>query len=494
MEKFDIVYILKEDVGSDELKYSLRSVEKNFEHGKIWFYCGKPEGITPDEYVPERQTGSTKWERARSSLIHICNNDLISEKFWLFNDDFFILAPWQSETPLHRGELRDHINKVEARHGDRQTSYTRQLRMCETQLLDAGLTTLDYALHCPILIDRAKMLEALNAFPSCPMFRSLYGNYAHIGGEYSEDHKIITAGAQVDPDAPFLSTSEATFKGPVKEFVKDMFPDPSKYEFGPKISVIIPYKDSEAWIKDCIDSVTKQEGNFEFLFVDDNSILEKSNQLVTLAAAEDPRIVSLVNTHHTGVSGARNTGLDAASGDWITFLDSDDEMTDGAYKSYCKAIESGYAADVIQFNHLRYYPTKHKTAFKYVNSQGIYKIDKLPECWPMVWNKLFRADFLSDLRFNEKLQFGEDGLFVLNCLIKSKAILQASRELVTVNHRFVNPNSLIRVRTAADIFKYLHELESLVKKQHDPEFRRAVCFILSEYWKADYNIEVICNG
>ena len=224
MRKYDVVYILKRDVKPNELRYSLRSIEENMPHGKVWFYCGKPEGIEPDEYVQHDQTGSVKWERARSSLIKACRNDKISKKFWLLNDDFYVMQPMTSDKPLHRGLLRDHILNIEKRHGGNMTGYTRQLRNCEQQLRDAGLTTLDYALHVPILIDRKKMLEAIE------MFRSLYGNYASIGGEFSKDYKLAASDAEIDLGAPFLSTSDKAFGGPVREYIETRFPNPCRYE------------------------------------------------------------------------------------------------------------------------------------------------------------------------------------------------------------------------------------------------------------------------
>lgn len=230
MRKYDIVYILRDNVGAEELRYSLRSIEANMDHGKVWFYCGKPEGIEPDEYVPHIQTGSTKWERVRSSLIEIGNNNKISKKFWLFNDDFYVLAPMKSEKPLHRGLLMDHILDIEDRHRSTQTSYSRELRKCEDQLRQAGLTTLDYALHIPILIDREKLLETLQMFPRCPMIRSLYGNYAKIGGEFHADVKTMDPNREISEDADFFSTSNRAFAGRVREQLETRFPDPCKYE------------------------------------------------------------------------------------------------------------------------------------------------------------------------------------------------------------------------------------------------------------------------
>ena len=229
MRKYDVVYILKENCPADELRISLRSIEANMTHGKVWFYCGKPEGIEPDEYVPHHQTGGSKWDRVRSSLIKICENDEISEKFWLFNDDFYVLKRMESTKPLHRGLLEDHIAGIVARHGGPST-YSRMLSLCEDQLKQAGLTTLDYAIHVPILVERRKMKEALEMFPRCPMFRSLYGNYAKIGGEFHKDVKTNNPDATINPEADFFSTSNKGFAGNVRAALEEMFPDPCRYE------------------------------------------------------------------------------------------------------------------------------------------------------------------------------------------------------------------------------------------------------------------------
>ena len=232
MRKYDIVYILKANARNDELRYSLRSVVKNMEYRKIWFYCGKPEDITPDCYVAHKQIGGSKWERVRSSLIEVCKNDDITKQFWLFNDDFYVTQPMESAKNYHRGLLKDHILDIERRHGGASTGYTRQLRNCMTQLQDAGLTTLDYAIHIPMLVDRQKALETLMMFPRCPMFRSLYGNYAQIGGDYITDCKTVDPNKVIDKDAPFFSTSNRSFAGEVQRQLADMFPDACKYEDG----------------------------------------------------------------------------------------------------------------------------------------------------------------------------------------------------------------------------------------------------------------------
>ena len=227
---YDIVYILKANASPKELRYSLRSVEENMNFRKVWFYCGKPEGIEPDEHVAMKQTGSTKWERTRSSLIRICENDDITKKFWLFNDDFYVLQPFKRAKAFHRGLIQDHVKVIQRKYGPNGSQYSRNLEDCDDQLYRAGLTTLDYTLHIPMLVERSKMLETFKMFPNCPMFRSLYGNYAKVGGEYHDDVKVADPKDKVDETLDFLSSNDNSFMGEVGKFLAERFPNPSRFE------------------------------------------------------------------------------------------------------------------------------------------------------------------------------------------------------------------------------------------------------------------------
>ena len=95
----------------------------------------------------------------------------------------------------------------------------------------------------------------------------------------------------------------------------------------PKISVIIPTYNTERFVEQAIRSVMYQtERDIEVIVVDDGSS-DGSMELINKLAEDDTRIRVLKNTRQKGVSGARNTGLLAADGEWIGFLDSDDIMT-----------------------------------------------------------------------------------------------------------------------------------------------------------------------
>lgn len=230
MKKYDVVYILKNDVKPDEIRYSLRSIEQNMQHGDVWFVCGQPQGLMPDHRLMIAQTEPVKWDRVRGSLFKVCSNKDVPDRFWLFNDDFFVLQQMTSEAPFYQGLMRDHILRVEKRHHG-VTNYTRHLRECEEVLKGADLPTFDYAVHMPMLIDKAKMLEALKTFSDCPMCRCLYGNYAEVGGEIHEDVKIVTLDEPIPEGADFVSTDNASFAyGAVGRQIRRMFRDKCRYE------------------------------------------------------------------------------------------------------------------------------------------------------------------------------------------------------------------------------------------------------------------------
>ena len=89
-----------------------------------------------------------------------------------------------------------------------------------------------------------------------------------------------------------------------------------------KVSVIIPIYNSEKYIEQCINSVINQTyKNLEIIVVDDNST---DNSLNKIKNIKDKRIKIIELKNNYGVSTARNKGIDASTGDYICFIDSDD--------------------------------------------------------------------------------------------------------------------------------------------------------------------------
>lgn len=251
-----------------------------------------------------------------------------------------------------------------------------------------------------------------------------------------------------------------------------------------KISVIVPFWNSEKWIGDCCESLTRQEGDFEFILVNDSST-DRGKDIVYTYCDKDARFRAVDNQCGKGVSGARNTGLDIADGDLITFLDADDELLDGAYDTFTGTMITDPGAEMYQLNHIRYYQDLNKSVLKYANDQRDYSVTDLPILWFSIWNKLFKANFVKDIRFDERLQYGEDGLFILECLSKGAYIHHAPFKAVAVKHKFINKQSLSKVKDAESRLKQVHAYEEFMLRQQDPDLRVMICEELSRLWGAD---------
>ena len=233
--KYDIVYFVKQCDRNEELRYSLRSVEKNWQYNDVWIYGGCPIGIKPDHHIALRQRELSKWERVRGMLYQACLNDDITEDFWLFNDDFFIMKPIkETMPPQYNKTLQERIEKQEIQHGG-PTEYSRRLRHLVKTLEKAGKGFLDYSVHKPILINRKKMLEVMEKYPDEPMSRALYGNYWEIGGVSKHDMKIQITNWKNEQTAfmtwEFLSTSDESFeKGKIGKYIRSKFDEKSRFE------------------------------------------------------------------------------------------------------------------------------------------------------------------------------------------------------------------------------------------------------------------------
>lgn len=230
--KHDIVYLLKNDYDSEELKYSIRSVVQNFPYRKIVFVGGKPNDIDPDIYIADEQPGNTKWQKSTHSLRLACKNDDLTPDIWLFNDDFFVMDKIKTDVNYFGGTLEKRIRELRRSHPG-GSSYTRSLELMKNRLASTGFDTLDFCLHLPMLVNREKVLKLFKERPDIVMFRSFYGNMYEIDCQYSKDCKVYDL--ETIPDTPYISTTDVTFRdGKVGVFLRQYFDTPSKYEIKEK--------------------------------------------------------------------------------------------------------------------------------------------------------------------------------------------------------------------------------------------------------------------
>lgn len=105
----------------------------------------------------------------------------------------------------------------------------------------------------------------------------------------------------------------------------------------PHISIIVPTFNLEGYIEKTLESIVRQSfSNWEILLVDDGST-DDTSVLIEKWASQDDRIKLLRNNRSKGVSGARNTGIDNAQGQWIAFLDGDDLFGGDALEARVRA-------------------------------------------------------------------------------------------------------------------------------------------------------------
>ena len=186
----------------------------------------------------------------------------------------------------------------------------------------------------------------------------------------------------------------------------------------PLVSIIIPVYNSEKTLYRCIGSILSQAlKNWELILIDDGS-KDKSSSICDEYAKNDDRI-KVFHKENGGVSSARNLGIDKAKGKWITFVDSDDWIVNGALDINYNEIDE----DLLLFSY-------------YSMSLQEKKLERIDECiltnkenlnsflseylintiFRSPWSKLFKREKLTNIRFDEKIRIGEDTLFMLDFL------------------------------------------------------------------------------
>ncbi|MCZ0717175.1 glycosyltransferase [Aerococcus kribbianus] len=189
-----------------------------------------------------------------------------------------------------------------------------------------------------------------------------------------------------------------------------------------KLSVIVPIYNAENFLVRCIDSIISQSfQNLEIILINDGSS-DGSGEICEKYAEADSRI-KYIAQDNAGVSAARNEGLKIASGDYLTFVDSDDFIGENMYlkmltvakEHECDIVECGYLRNNIsgEFagNHLQdeLIEDNERILLHYLRHENTTNYN----C-----NKLYRKQIINNLQY-EKLSFSEDYLF--NVMTHSRA-------------------------------------------------------------------------
>lgn len=214
------------------------------------------------------------------------------------------------------------------------------------------------------------------------------------------------------------------------------------------ISIIIPVYNAEGHLKTCLESVINQSfSQFEIILVDDGST-DNSEKIYRYYEQNDSR-VRVIKQQNRGVSYARNKGIDNAQGEYILFLDADDEIKENMLMSMHNAMEN-HKSEVIfcgfevRGSSLRKNDT-HVLKLCTLNKNSVISSAEAikrtlstnpnEQLYGYVWRNLFSSKVIKDnnIRFSNGVKISEDFMFIVEVLDKSNVISIIPEELYIYN-------------------------------------------------------------
>ena len=168
-----------------------------------------------------------------------------------------------------------------------------------------------------------------------------------------------------------------------------------------KVSVVIPTYNQEKLIIKCLESIPKRD-DIEIIVVNDGAT-DKTKESIYVYKRTNPNVKVISYATNHGVSYARNKGIKRASGEYICFIDSDDYVYTDVFNDIVD--------NDLGFVDIVFYDMKD-------NQGNEYTVDKYRTMNRVGMFKFVRKDFIGDLRFKEKVQYGEDAIFHEALMIK----------------------------------------------------------------------------
>lgn len=210
-----------------------------------------------------------------------------------------------------------------------------------------------------------------------------------------------------------------------------------------KVSIIIPVYNAEEYLDKCILSLLNQTyKDIEIILIDDKSKDDSLNIIEQYKELFSDKIKVIKNEKNSGAAASRNKGLAVATGEYITFIDSDDYLDLDAIEQMVKRLEETNS-DIARINRRMVFKgidvsfLGRKVKF---NEDTIIRpkeqLSYLTDEWPAVTNKLFRKELLEGRKFPEDLKW-EDYPFCVPVLYKADkvAIVTGPEYKYTVNPR-----------------------------------------------------------
>lgn len=223
---------------NNELRYALRSIDRYLQDaGTVYIIGEKPEWLTNVVHIPFKEIALFvhKEKNICDKVLAACK--LIDGDFLFMNDDHFLLQPVERMPYYHGGTL---LCRLEAC-GD-SNPYAKTV-INGIKLLGANAWNFD--IHCPVIFNSKSYAQVMSevdwTVPYGYMMKSIYCNRMKVPGIYTVDLKINTALSKEDIAATikgrsYFSIGDAGLNDAMKATLKELYPQPSRWEFVGKIS------------------------------------------------------------------------------------------------------------------------------------------------------------------------------------------------------------------------------------------------------------------
>lgn len=193
----------------------------------------------------------------------------------------------------------------------------------------------------------------------------------------------------------------------------------------PKVSVIVPVYNAQAYLQECLDSIFSQDyPNIEVIVVDDGST-DSSHSILMEYASKESRL-KVLSIENQGVSVARNVALDNVTGDYLLMVDSDDVLRSGAVSALMSVAEHAQP-DIVSFEYKKYYQNTTLEAEKLTDDQvahistetffrKVFDAESQGYVGGYIWARMYKTSILRTVRFDKTLKYYEDEKFFAELL------------------------------------------------------------------------------
>ena len=208
-----------------------------------------------------------------------------------------------------------------------------------------------------------------------------------------------------------------------------------------KLSIVIPVFQVADTLSRCIESVQRQSfTDYEMILVDDGST-DGSSAICDEYASTDKRI-KVIHQQNEGLSDARNVGLHIASGEYITFIDSDDFIGENTLSILMTRLEAHPDYDILEYPVFWHYGSHDQCLLKF----GVQTYDDMRAYWldckayqhAYAWNKIYVRKLFDKVKFPKGKLF--EDVYTLPLLLKHAHLIATTEE--GVYYYTSNPNGI----------------------------------------------------